>query len=170
MPSLTLHDIASALGARLIGVECQHCIRRRVLTAEAVKARRGDGRTLEEASVRCSACGTRRITATRLGTRSAPHTIMRNLSRLPPDWLRSWNAHPEAAAILDEILREPMRLVVAADRVSMEVAKMLEDEMPTERSGNTSFENLALQSLDTSPQPEDFDISSLRIDFTYRQT
>jgi hypothetical protein len=95
---------------------------------------------------------------------------MRNLSRLPPDWLRSWNAHPEAAAILDEILREPMRLVVAADRVSMEVAKMLEDEMPTERSGNTSFENLALQSLDTSPQPEDFDISSLRIDFTYRQT
>jgi hypothetical protein len=46
MPSFTLHDIASGVGARLIGVECQHCIRRGVLTAEELKARRGDGARL----------------------------------------------------------------------------------------------------------------------------
>jgi hypothetical protein len=39
----------------LIGVECQHCIRRGLLTAEALKARHGDSRTLEEASTVASA-------------------------------------------------------------------------------------------------------------------
>jgi uncharacterized Zn finger protein len=79
MPSPTLHDIASGLGARLIGVECQQCIRRGVLTAEVLKAQRGDGRTLEEAGIRCSACGSRRFTATHFTTRSAAHAFMRNL-------------------------------------------------------------------------------------------
>ncbi len=79
MPALTLHDIASGLGARLIGVECQHCIRRGVFTAEMLKARPGDTRTLEEAGVRCSKCGSRRFTATRFTSRSAAHAFMRNL-------------------------------------------------------------------------------------------
>lgn len=79
MPSLTLHDIASGVGARLIGVECQHCIRRGLLTAETLKARAGDRRTLEEVGVRCSKCGSRRFTATRFTTRSAAHSFMRNL-------------------------------------------------------------------------------------------
>jgi DNA-directed RNA polymerase subunit RPC12/RpoP len=79
MPLLTLHDIASGLGARLTGVECQHCIRRGILTAEALKARRGDSRTLEGAGVRCSVCGSRRFTATRFATRSTAHTFTRNL-------------------------------------------------------------------------------------------
>jgi hypothetical protein len=58
-------------------------------------------------------------------------------------------------------------LVVAADRVSMEIAKMLGCEMPTERPVNTSCEHLALR----SPQSlEEFEFSALRIDFTHKQT
>lgn len=79
MSSLTLHDVARGLGARLIGVECQHCIRRGLFTVETLKARRGDTRTPEEAGVRCSKCGSRRFTATRFTTRSAAHAFMRNL-------------------------------------------------------------------------------------------
>lgn len=79
MSALTLHDIASGLGARLIGVECHHCIRRGLLTAETLKARRGDSCTLEEAGVHCSKCGSRRFTATRFTTRSAAHAFMRNV-------------------------------------------------------------------------------------------
>ena len=79
MPSITLHDIASGIGSRLIGVECQHCIRRGLLTAEALNARAGDRRTLEEVGVRCGKCGSRRFTATRFTTRSAAHAFMRNL-------------------------------------------------------------------------------------------
>jgi hypothetical protein len=79
MPALTLHDIASGLEARLIGVECQRCVRRGLLTAETLKARRGDSRTLEEAGVHCSKCGSRHFTATRFTTRSAAHAFMRNI-------------------------------------------------------------------------------------------
>lgn len=79
MPLITLHDIASGIGSRLIGVECQHCIRRGLLTAEALRARAGDKRTLEEVGVRCGKCGSRRFTATRFTTRSAAHAFMRNL-------------------------------------------------------------------------------------------
>ena len=62
-------------------------------------------------------------------------------------------------------------LVVAADRVSMEIAKMLGCEAPTERPGNTSCEHLALRSADAAPQSlEEFEFSSLRIDFTHRQS
>ena len=58
-------------------------------------------------------------------------------------------------------------LVVAADRVSMEIAKMLGCEAPTERPDNTSCEHLALRSADATPQSlEEFEFSSLRIDFT----
>jgi len=63
----------------LIGVECQHCIRRGVLTVEVLGAQRGDGRTLEEAGVRCSVCGSRRFTVTHFTTRSAALAFMRNL-------------------------------------------------------------------------------------------
>jgi Phage integrase family len=62
-------------------------------------------------------------------------------------------------------------LVVAADRVSMEIAKMLGCEAPTAKSGNTSREHLALPPADAAPQPvEDFSFSSLTIDFTHRQS
>lgn len=79
MLSLTLHDVASGLAAQMIGVECQHCIRRGLFTAEALQARRGGTRTLEQAGVRCGNCGSRRFTATRFITRSAAHAFMRNL-------------------------------------------------------------------------------------------
>jgi hypothetical protein len=62
-------------------------------------------------------------------------------------------------------------LVVAADRVSMEIANMLGREAPTEKSANTACEHLALRPADAVRQsPEDFNFSSLTIDFTNRQT
>jgi len=60
-------------------------------------------------------------------------------------------------------------LVVAADRVSMEIAKMLGSEAPIGKPSN--IEHVALQREDAAPQPvEDFNFSSLTIDFTHRQT
>jgi integrase len=62
-------------------------------------------------------------------------------------------------------------LVVAADRVSKEIAKMLGYEAPIERPGNTPREHLGLRSADAAPQSlEGFDISSLRIDFSDGQS
>ena len=62
-------------------------------------------------------------------------------------------------------------LVVAADRVSMEIANMLGRKAPTEKAANASSEHLALPRADAAPQPvEDFDFSALTIDFTHRQT
>src|SRR5215216_4704434 len=62
-------------------------------------------------------------------------------------------------------------LVVAADRVSMEIASMLGHEAPTEKSGNTSCEHLALQPADAALQSvEDFNFSSLTIDFSHRRS
>ena len=62
-------------------------------------------------------------------------------------------------------------LVVAADRVSMEIANMLGGEAPTEKTANTSSEHLALPPADATPQPvEDFNFSEVTIDFTHRQT
>lgn len=49
MPTTTLHDVA--LSSLPIGVECRHCIRHSLLTAEKVRASFGDARTLEEAGV-----------------------------------------------------------------------------------------------------------------------
>ena len=61
-------------------------------------------------------------------------------------------------------------LVVAADRVSMEIANMLGREAPIDIA-NTSSEHLALPPADAPPEPvEDFNFSSLTIDFTHRQT
>lgn len=51
---LTLHDIA--ISTYPIGIQCDRCIRRTLLTAEMVDARQGDLRTLGEANHRCK-CG-----------------------------------------------------------------------------------------------------------------
>jgi hypothetical protein len=74
----TLHDLAVSPGP-LVGVECDHCIRRALLTAETVRAKVGDMRTLEEAGVRCAKCRSRKFTVTQFHTRSAAHAFMRNL-------------------------------------------------------------------------------------------
>jgi hypothetical protein len=50
-----------------------------LLTAETVRAKVGDRRTLEEAGVRCAKCHSRKFTVTRFNTRSAAHAFMRNL-------------------------------------------------------------------------------------------
>ena len=58
-------------------------------------------------------------------------------------------------------------LVVAADRVSMEITKMLGCQAPIERPVNASCEHVALRSPDAASQSlEEFEFSSLRIDFT----
>ena len=78
MSTVTLHDLAVS-PRPILGVECDHCIRRALLTAETVRAKVGDMRTLEEAGVRCAKCRSRKFTVTRFHTRSAAHAFMRNL-------------------------------------------------------------------------------------------
>ena len=78
MSTVTLHDLA-VFPHPIIGVECDYCIRRALLTAETVRATVGDRRTLEEAGVRCAKCRSRKFTVTRFQTRSAAHAFMRNL-------------------------------------------------------------------------------------------
>jgi hypothetical protein len=78
MSTVTLHDLAVS-PRPLVGVECDHCIRRALLTAETVRAKIGDMRTLEEAGVRCAKCRSRKFTVTRFNTRAAAHAFMRNL-------------------------------------------------------------------------------------------
>jgi hypothetical protein len=77
MSSPTLHDIASSIGARLIGVECQHCIRRGVLTAEALKAR-----AVIVARLRRLACTVASVALAALlqlaSPLALPHSFMRN--------------------------------------------------------------------------------------------
>ena len=51
---LTLHEIA--VSTYPIGIQCDRCIRRTLLTAEAVGARRDDPRRLGEAGHQCK-CG-----------------------------------------------------------------------------------------------------------------
>jgi len=78
MSTVTLHDLA--VSARpIVGVECDHCIHRALLTAETVRATIGDRRTLEEAGVRCAKCRSRKFTVTGFQTRSAAHALIRNL-------------------------------------------------------------------------------------------
>jgi hypothetical protein len=78
MSLVTLHDLA-VTPRPVIGVECEHCIRRALLTAETVRAKVGDMRTLEEAGVRCAKCRSRKFTVTRFHSRSAAYAFMRNL-------------------------------------------------------------------------------------------
>lgn len=63
MFGLTLHDVATA--THPIGIECERCIRRVVVTAAALNARPGDRRTLQEAGLVCSRCGSRVFGVTR---------------------------------------------------------------------------------------------------------
>ena len=77
MQSLTLHDLATSRAT--LGIECDHCIRRALLTPELVKAKLGDKRTLREAGVRCGKCRSRNFTVTRFETRGAAQRFMRNV-------------------------------------------------------------------------------------------
>jgi hypothetical protein len=76
--AVTLHDLAVSPRS-IVGVECDHCIRRALLMAETVRAMVGDRPTLEEAGVRCAKCSSRKFTVTRFHTRSAAHAFMWNL-------------------------------------------------------------------------------------------
>ena len=78
MSTLTLHDLAVS-PRPIVGVECDHCIRRALLTAETVRAKIGDMRTLDQAGVRCAKCRSRKFTVVRFQTRAAAHAFMRNL-------------------------------------------------------------------------------------------
>lgn len=76
MAAITLHDVA--LSSLPIGIECSHCIRHSLMTAEKVRASFGDTRTLEEAGVYCGNCGSRTFTVVRFTTRSQAFNFMRN--------------------------------------------------------------------------------------------
>lgn len=62
-------------------------------------------------------------------------------------------------------------LVVAADRISIQIAEMLEDEAPAPRPDNALCEHHDMQPVDSPPQSlEEFEFSSLTIDFTHGQS
>jgi Zn finger protein HypA/HybF involved in hydrogenase expression len=75
MFGLTLHDVAT--GTHPIGIECEHCIRRVVVTAAALKATPGDRRTLQEAGLVCSKCGSRSFEVTRFLSQAELRTFVR---------------------------------------------------------------------------------------------
>ena len=77
MPSLTLHDVAT--NGHLIGVVCSHCMHHALLEALKDKAKEGDTRTLEEAGLYCSVCGSIKFIATRFQSRGSARAFMRNL-------------------------------------------------------------------------------------------
>ena len=77
MAALTLHDLA--VSPRSVGVECEYCIRRAVVTAADLKAVRGDHRTLAQAGLRCGKCGSRQFTATLFQSRAKAYAFLRNL-------------------------------------------------------------------------------------------
>ena len=75
MFGLTLHDVAT--GAHPIGIECERCIRRVVVTAAALKATPGDRRTLGEAGVLCGKCGSRSFSVTRFLSQAELRSFVR---------------------------------------------------------------------------------------------
>jgi hypothetical protein len=77
MSGFTLHDLARS--AQPVGIECNHCVRRALLSRDDLRAVQGDRRTLAEAGLRCSKCGSRDFAATRFQSRSAAHSFMRNI-------------------------------------------------------------------------------------------
>lgn len=77
MTALTLHDVA--VSTTPLGIECEHCMRHVLLTPEIAKARAGDLRTLEDAGLHCSKCGSRRFNVVRLDKSSRRAAFMRNL-------------------------------------------------------------------------------------------
>lgn len=76
MGSITFHELSTR--SMPVGLECSHCIHHGLLTGEKVKASFGDGRTLEQARVYCSKCGSRSFSVTRFVRRSEVHAFMRN--------------------------------------------------------------------------------------------
>ena len=77
MADLTFDDVASS--SQPIGIECDHCIRRVLVDAATIKAKRGDKRPLTESGLRCRQCSSREFTATRFHSRSRLKAFMRNL-------------------------------------------------------------------------------------------
>ena len=76
MTVLTLHDVAT--GNHPIGIECDHCVRRVVVTAAALKAVAEDRRTLEQAGVVCGKCGSRTFSVTRFLSAASVRSFVRN--------------------------------------------------------------------------------------------
>lgn len=76
MIGLTLHDVAT--GSHPIGIECDRCVRRVVVTAAVLQATRGDHRTLEQAGVVCGTCGSRTFSVTRFQTSRSVRSFVRN--------------------------------------------------------------------------------------------
>ncbi|WP_020697706.1 hypothetical protein [Reyranella massiliensis] len=74
---MTMHDVA--LSTYPVGILCDHCMHRVLMSAGALKASRGDRRTLAEAGVRCGKCGSTRFEATLFHAPSGPTRFMRSM-------------------------------------------------------------------------------------------
>lgn len=77
MGALTLHDLVENPGP--VGVECDHCIHRSIVSPADLKATRGDMRTLAQAGLRCGKCGSRKFSTERFHSRARLKAFMRNL-------------------------------------------------------------------------------------------
>lgn len=72
---MTMHDVATSTYP--VGILCDHCMHRALMTAGGLKARRGDRRTLAEAGVYCGRCGSTRFETMLFHAPSGPTRFMR---------------------------------------------------------------------------------------------
>jgi DNA-directed RNA polymerase subunit RPC12/RpoP len=72
---MTMHDVAT--NTYPVGILCDHCMHRVVVSAHDLKAHAGDRRTLVEAGVYCGRCGSTRFEATLFHAPSGPMRFMR---------------------------------------------------------------------------------------------
>ena len=71
------HDVATS--AYPVGILCDHCMHRVLMSAGTLTARRGDRRTLAEAGVHRGKCGSTRFEATLFHAPSGPARFMRSM-------------------------------------------------------------------------------------------
>ena len=74
---MTMHDVATSTYP--VGILCDHCMHRVLMSAGSLKASRGDRRTLAEAGVHCGRCGSSRFEATLFHAPSGPTRFMRSM-------------------------------------------------------------------------------------------
>lgn len=72
---MTMHEVA--LSTYPVGILCDRCMHRVLMSAGSLKASRGDRRTLVEAGVHCGRCGSNQFEATLFHAPSGPTRFMR---------------------------------------------------------------------------------------------
>lgn len=74
---MTLHDVAQSTYP--VGILCDHCMHRVLMSAHDLKASAGDRRTLAAAGVHCGQCGSTRFEVMLFHAPSGPARFMRSM-------------------------------------------------------------------------------------------